>query len=190
MNKIRPLYIVLGIVVLVGIWLFTGYNGLVSSREAVNGSWAQVQTQYQRRMDLVPNLVSTVKGAANFEEKTFTEVTQARTQWLSATSANNRAGQIAAAQTFDGALSKLLVTVENYPTLQATQAFRDLMTQLEGTENRIAVARKDYNETVQSYNVLVKQFPRNVLAGLFGFGPEAFFQNQPGAENAPPVNFQ
>lgn len=188
MKKTPVLYIVLGVVVLVGLWMWTGYNGLITAKEAVDGSWAQVETQYQRRFDLVPNLVSTTKGAANFEQQTLQQVTEARTKWMSAGA--TRSDQIGAAQQLDGALGRLLVTVEAYPQLQSVQGFRDLMVQLEGTENRIATARRDYNMEVQSFNVRVKRFPANVLAGLFGFGAESFFDSQPGSENAPQVQFE
>jgi LemA protein len=182
------LFVILGVIVLLGIWVFSSYNGLVQAREGVDASWAQVETQYQRRFDLIPNLQNTVKGAANFEQTTLQQVTAARTQWQNAGA--DRTQKVEAAQQFDSALSRLLVTVEAYPQLQATQAFRDFMTQLEGTENRISTARRDYNEEVRTYNVAVKTFPRNLVAGLMGFGPEAFFQNTPGAENAPAVNFE
>lgn len=179
--------ILIAIIVLVLLWIFSTYNGLVGSKGAVDGAWAQVETQYQRRFDLVPNLVSTVKGAANFEQSTLTAVTEARTKWMD--SGASRSDQITAAQGFDSALSRLLVTVEAYPQLQATQAFRDLMAQLEGTENRIAVARKDFNDAVLSYNIKVRTFPTNVIAGILGFSPEAFFQSTDGSENAPSVQF-
>lgn len=179
-------WILLGIAVLLGGWLWTGYNGLVTGKANVEAQWAQVETQYQRRFDLVPNLVSTVKGAADFEQSTLESVTAARSAWAQA---GSREGQIAAAGNLDSALSRLLVTVEAYPQLQATQAFRDLMTQLEGTENRIAVARKDYNQAVQMYNVKVRMFPGNILAGMFGFSDEELFSSTPGAEDAPSVNF-
>lgn len=179
--------IALGAVVIVAIWLIGSYNGLVSGREGVSASWAQVETQYQRRFDLVPNLVSTVKGAAAFEQDTFTAITEARSQWQGA--AGNRDERIAAAGQLDSALSRLLVTVEAYPQLQATQAFRDLMTQLEGTENRISVARRDYNEEVRTYNVRVKRFPGVIAAKLFGFEQEKSFDAAPGSETAPQVQF-
>ncbi|TSC59016.1 MAG: LemA protein [Candidatus Peregrinibacteria bacterium Greene0416_19] len=184
----RPvwLYAALAIAALIVIWLFGSYNGLVRARENVTTAWSQVETQYQRRFDLVPNLVSTVKGAATFEQETLTQVTAARTQWMQAGSRRQR---IEAAGGFESALARLLVTVEAYPQLQATQAFRDLMTQLEGTENRISVARRDYNEVVRDYNILVKSFPRNLIAATFGFGPEEQFDAAPGSENAPKVNF-
>jgi LemA protein len=186
----KPSYIVwgiLGVAVLFALWVWSGYNGLVSSKGNVDAQWAQVETQYQRRFDLVPNLVSTVKGAANFEQSTLTAVTAARTQWMQAPSRNEK---VDAAGTFDSALSRLLVTVEAYPQLQATQAFRDFMTQLEGTENRIATARRDYNNAVMSYNVKVRQFPANILAGMFGFEAEKSFESAPGSEKAPSVNFE
>ncbi len=179
-------YVLIAIVVILVGWLWTGYNGLVGAKAAVEGAWANVETTYQRRFDLVPNLVSTVKGAAQFEQETFTAITQARSQWQAA---GSRDEKVSAASGFDTALSRLLVTVEAYPQLQATQAFRDLMAELEGTENRIAIARRDYNGAVQRYNTLVLRFPRNLLAGMFGFGPEAMFSADEGADNAPPVNF-
>ncbi len=186
-RRLGALWIVIAVLVLLGIWAAAAYNGLVSQRQAVDNSWSQVETQYQRRFDLIPNLVSTVKGAANFEQETLTQVTEARTRFLNAGA--DRAAQIGAAQQFDSALSRLLVTVESYPQLKATQAFQDLMVSIEGTENRIAVARKDYNDAVQQYNVRVQRFPGLLWAGLFGFRPEAFFQGQAGSETAPQVDF-
>lgn len=168
------------------LWLWVSYNGLVAKRETVDAAWANVETQYQRRSDLLPNLVSTVRGASAFEEETLLQVTDARTRWLGA---GNREERIAAAQEFDSALSRLLVTVENYPQLQATQAYRDLMVQLEGTENRIGVARKDYNDAVRLYNVHVKKFPTVFLARKAGFMPETFFDAVSGGEVAPTVTF-
>ncbi len=179
-------YAAIALVVVLFLWVAASYNGLVGAKGAVENSWANVETQYQRRLDLVPNLVNTVKGAANFEQSTFTAVTAARSQWQAAPT---REGKIAAADQFEGALSRLLVTVEAYPQLQATQAFRDLMTQLEGTENRISTARKDYNDAVVSYNVAIRTFPRNMLAGMFGFTAEKPFAAAPGADQAPVVNF-
>jgi LemA protein len=179
--------IIIGVVVVLLLWIFSTYNTLVGSRGAVDNSWAQVQTQYQRRFDLVPNLVATVKGAANFEQSTLTAVTEARTKWMNA--GGNRTEQIGAAQSFDGALSRLLVTVEAYPQLKATQAFMDFMAQLEGTENRIAVARKDFNDAVFSYNVRVQRFPGSLAAAMFGFSTEKSFEAAPGSDVAPAVDF-
>jgi LemA protein len=179
--------IIIVVVVLLSGWMWSGYNSFITAHEAVDGSWAQVETQYQRRIDLIPNLVSTVKGAADFEKSTFVEVTEARTKWMDA---GNRTEKVSAANGMEGALARLMLTFENYPTLQATQAYRDLMTQLEGTENRIAVSRRDYNDIVRIYNVRVKRFPALILAKLFGFGSEEFFEAEEGAEDAPDVNFE
>lgn len=181
---------IIGIVVviaLLGVWGVGGYNALVTERQNVDTQWSQVETQYQRRFDLVPNLVSTVRGAANFEQETLTAVTNARTQWMDA---GSRAEQVEAAGSFDSALSRLLVTVEAYPQLQATQAFRDLMTQLEGTENRIATARRDYNEVVRTYNLTVRRFPGAILANIFGYDPEPGFEAAEGSSSAPTVDFE
>lgn len=187
MKNSRNFFILIGVGVLLLGWVFVTYNGLVSAKGAVEGNWAQVETQYQRRFDLIPNLEATVKGAANFEQSTLREVTEARTKWMGAGS--SREDQIAAAGQFDSALSRLLVTVEAYPQLQATQSFRDFMTQLEGTENRIATARMDYNNSVQSYNVKVRTLPTSIIAGVLGFSAEEYFDNTAGSENAPSVDF-
>lgn len=186
MAKKSFLLIIAIVLIALGLWVWSGYNGFVIADESVNGAWAQVETSYQRRFDLIPNLVDTVKGAAAFEQETFTGVTEARTKWMNA---NSRSDQIAAAASFESSLARLLVTVENYPQLQATQAYRDLMAQLEGTENRISVARRDYNETVRSFNVLVRQFPKNILANLFGFEKQDFFESDAEAAKAPDVEF-
>lgn len=162
---------------------------MVRAREEVRQQWAQVETQYQRRADLVPNLVATVRGAAQFEQSVLQQVTEARTRWLNARLAP-REEQIAAAGALDSTLARLLVTVENYPQLLAVQAFRDLQVQLEGTENRVAVARRDYNGAVRAYNVAVKTFPRALLARLFGFAPEPFFEAAEGTETTPRVDFE
>ncbi len=186
------LVIVLGVVG----WGIGVYNGLVRQQVAVDTAWSQVQNVYQRRMDLIPNLVETVKGAANFEKSTFTEVTEARARAsqmnLSPEILNDpaRFRQFQQAQgELSGALSRLLVTVENYPQLTASQNFRELQSQLEGTENRIAVERRRFNETVQSYNTALRVFPGSIVAGLFHFGPKAFFEAEAGAEKAPKVKF-
>lgn len=182
----KPLIALAALGVVLLIMVGGTYNSLVGSRGSVDAAWAQVETQYQRRADLIPNLVATVKGAANFEQSTLTAVTAARTQWQSA---GSRDEKLAAAGQFDSALSRLIVSVEAYPTLQATPAYRDLMTQLEGTENRVSVARMDYNNAVTRYNVQVQQLPTMIVARLLGFTPEKTFQSAPGAENAPTVNF-
>jgi len=183
----NPLVWLVGGIVVLGLFIMSSYNSLVNFEENVDNSFAKVETQYQRRFDLIPNLVSTVQGAAAFEQETFTAVTAARTQWQSAGSVN---AKVEAANGFESALSRLLVTVEAYPQLQATQAFRDLMVQLEGTENRVAFARNEFNDSATSYNKVVRFFPRNLIAAAFGFDAEkALFAAAEGSEDAPTVNF-
>lgn len=172
------------------------YNALVEQEQMVEQSWAQVENQYQRRADLIPNLVNTVKGATDFEQQTLTDVIEARSRATSIqVSANdlNDPQKIQqfqqAQQQLSGALSRLLVTVEKYPELKANQNFRDLQVQLEGTENRIATERQRFNEAVQNYNTMVKRFPNNIFAGLFGFDQKAYFEADEGAEEVPEVNF-
>src|SRR2546423_436576 len=177
--------------------LMGSYNRLVTSQQAVDSQWAQVQNVYQRRSDLIPNLVNTVQGAANFEKSTLTEVTNARASvgrvQLDPNKAPTDAKQLEEFQAAQGqlsnALSRLLVVAENYPQLRATQNFQTLQAQLEGTENRIAVERNKFNEVVQSYNTQVRSFPTNFIAGMFGFALRPYFTAQPGAEKAPTVNF-
>jgi LemA protein len=172
-----------------------GYNKMVNLDENVKNRWNNVQSDYQRRADLIPNLVSTVKGAANFEQTTLTQVIEARAK---ATSVNvnaenltpERVQQFQQAQgQLSGALSRLLVVAEQYPQLQATQNFKDLQVQLEGTENRIKVSRNDFNTAVQEYNSTVRRFPNNIFAGMFGFGVKQGFTADAGSERAPKVAF-
>lgn len=179
--------IFIGLVIILVIWVVSGYNGLVAAEETVNATWADVETTYQERFDLVPNLVATVQGAADFEQDTLTAVTEARTQWQNAGSVNEK---VAAGNAFDSALSRLLVTVESYPNLTATQGFRTLQAQLEGQENRVRVARMDYNDDVKMFNTIVRTFPRNITAALFGFEKFEFFESDEGAEDAPDVSFE
>jgi LemA protein len=188
------------IILLVGILIIGGcgcggYNKMVSLDENVKAKWSNVQSDYQRRSDLVPNLVSTVKGAANFEQTTLTKVIEARAK---ATSVNINADNLTpdkiqqfqqAQGQLGGALSRLLVVAEQYPQLQATQSFRDLQAQLEGTENRIKVSRNDFNSAVQDYNSTIRRFPNNVFAGMFGFHVKQGFTADTGAQNAPKVQF-
>jgi LemA protein len=172
-----------------------GYNNLVKLDETVKTSWSNVETQYQRRADLIPNLVNTVKGAAKFEQGTLTAVIEARASASKITidpdklNAENIQKYQAAQGQITQALGKLMVLTENYPELKATQQFSDLSAQLEGTENRITVARKDYNETVQVFNTKVRSFPNNLTAGMFGFSQKTPFQAEAGAQNAPKVEF-
>src|SRR5438034_1447693 len=173
------------------------YNRLVILEQNVNKKWADVQSVYQRRADLIPNLVNTVAGSANFEKSTLTEVTNARDSvgrvQLDPNKAPEDAEQLKKFQAAQGqlsnALSRLLVVSENYPQLRATEAFQNLQAQLEGTENRISVERNNYNGAVQDLNTAVRRFPTNMIAGMFGFSPRPFFAAQPGAEKAPTVNF-
>ncbi|HXH04905.1 MAG TPA: LemA family protein [Candidatus Nitrosotenuis sp.] len=188
--------IILGALLLLFAIIAGGYNGLVNQREQVKSTFANVQTQYQRRADLVPNLVSTVKGAADFEQETLTQVTEARAKATSITIDPSKATpeQLAEYQQSQGelsqALGRLLAVAEAYPQLQATAAFRDLQVQLEGTENRIAVARKDFNDVARGYNARVQTFPTNITAGLFGFDAFSYFEADQGANRAPTVDFE
>ena len=169
------------------------YNGLVTSHESVNTAWSKVETQYQRRSDLIPNLVSTVKGAANFEQETLTKVIDARAKAtqikVDANNPDDIAKFQAAQKEVSSSLSRLLAVAENYPQLKATDNFKDLQSQLEGTENRITVARNDFNNEAKSYNTKVKSFPTNLLAGMFGFKERPYFEAEAGSEKAPTVNF-
>ena len=187
------------IIVVVGVFIYTKavgtYNQFVQTEEVINGQWAEVETQYQRRADLIPNLVNTVKGYADFEQETLTEVVNARAK---ATSINLNADNLTpenieayqqAQDQLSGSLSRLLVTVEKYPDLKANQGFLDLQAQLEGTENRISVARRNFNQSIQSYNSNLRTFPNNVFAGWYGFDTKGYFESTEGAENAPTVQF-
>jgi LemA protein len=173
----------------------SGYNNLVSLDQNVKGSWSKVQSEYQRRSDLIPNLVSVVKGAADFEKSTLEAVIGARAKAtqtvIDPTNLNpeNIAKFQQAQGELSGALSRLLVTVEQYPDLKANQNFRDLQVQLEGTENRIKTARNDFNDAVQSYNTTIKKFPTVIFAGMFGFTEKGYFSADAGAEKAPTVDF-
>lgn len=187
----------LGIVILLVFFGISVNNNLVEKQEAVNSAWAQVENQYQRRADLIPNLVNTVKGAADFEQETLNSVIEARSKatsiQVSADDLNDpqKLQQFQQAQSqLSGALSRLLVTVERYPELKANQNFRDLQTQLEGTENRIAVERKRFNDIAQSYNTSIRKFPTSLFAGMLGFERKAYFQADEGAEEAPTVDFE
>lgn len=191
----KKLWIIIVVLILIFIgWTASKYNGLVKTSEAVKTAWSQVENVYQRRLDLIPNLVATVKGAAAQESGVLVAVVQARASATQMKVDINDAAAMAKFQSQQGevssALSKLLVTVEAYPTLQSMQAFRDLMTQLEGTENRISVERKNFNDVVNTYNVMLRSFPTNIVAGLFNFDKANQFEAQTGAEVAPVVDFQ
>jgi LemA protein len=189
--------ILLFIVIIAALALGGIYNRLVRLQQGVDQSWAQVQNVYQRRADLIPNLVNTVSGAANFEKSTIVEVTNARASVgqvkIDPNKAPTDAAQLEQFQAAQGALSnalsRLLVVVERYPELKANQNFLSLQAQLEGTENRISVERGNFNTAVQNYNTAVRSVPANFVAAMFGFAPRPFFAAQPGAEKPPPVNF-
>ncbi len=178
--------VVLALVVIVGGYLVSSYNGFVTRSNAVDGQWGQVETQYQRRYDLIPNLVESVKGLMQQEKDVFGALADARARYSGATTPDAKAQ---AASETDSALSRLLVVVENYPELRSSEAVQTFMAQLEGTENRISVERGRYNEVVGEYNREVARFPGNLLARLFGFGSRSFFDAASGAENAPKVTF-
>ena len=178
--------VLVGIVILVAIYLGGFYNGLVGSAEVVDNAWAQVETQYQRRFDLVPNLVETVKGVAEQEQEVFGAIAEARTRY---SGAQTQGEQIDAAEAFDSAIGRLLVVMENYPELRSSESFQTLMAQLEGTENRIGVERGRFNEAVQAYNLKVKRFPGSLLAGMFGFDEKAYFESVDDAATPPQVAF-
>ena len=190
--------VVLGIIALIFIAIAGGsYNRLVKLSQATDAQWAQVQNQYQRRAELIPNLVSTVSGAANFEKSTLTEITEARASvgkmTIDAKNAPTTAAQLAEFEKSQGqlssALSRLMVISENYPDLKANANFRDLQAQLEGTENRISVERGNFNTAVQGYNTAVKSFPAVFYAGMMGFKEKPYFASAAGADKAPAVNF-
>ncbi|MEY2704605.1 MAG: hypothetical protein RL407_667 [Bacteroidota bacterium] len=195
----KKILIPVGIIAVLGVLIYakavSAYNQFVQAEETINGQWAEVETQYQRRADLIPNLVNTVKGYADFEQETLTGVVEARAK---ATSVQIDPTQLTpeklaefqqAQDQLSGALSRLLVTVEKYPDLKANQNFLELQAQLEGTENRISVARKKFNESVQGYNTSIRTFPNNLFAGWYGFVAKGYFEAAAGAENAPTVQF-
>jgi LemA protein len=194
-TKRITLFVILGLVVILAWSGCNGYNGLIKQDENVNNAWNKVQSDYQRRSDLIPNLVNTVKGEANFEQSTLTKVIEAR---ASATQMKvdakdltpEKLQQFQASQgQLSQALGRLLVVSEQYPNLRANDAFRGLQAQLEGTENRIKVARNDFNDAVQAYNVKVRSFPMNIFSGMFGFKAKEGFKAEAGSEKAPEVKF-
>ena len=198
MTKNKKPFILIGIValiILIGGWLMKGYNGMVNEDENVNLQWSEVENQYQRRLDLIPNLVNVVKGYASHEKETLEGVIEARAKATQTTidPSNMNEEQLAnfqkAQDGLSGALNRLMVVVEKYPELKANENFLQLQAQLEGTENRITLARKDYNDAATIYNKEVRRFPNNMLAGIFGFSVRPQFKAQEGAESAPTVQF-
>ncbi len=181
-----PLGIIVAIIV-IAVAIFSGsYNKFVTAEETVDQAYSQIETQLQRRVDLIPNLVNTVKGFAKQEKEVIGQVTEARSKLAGA---NGPEDQAAADSELSGALSRLLVVVENYPELKSNENYRQLMDELAGTENRLAVARKDYNDEVASYNKQVKRFPGKLVASMFGFDEKEYFKAEAGAESAPDVDF-
>ena len=194
MKKVTIIAIV-AVVAVIAIWAISGYNSLVGMDENVSNQWANVETQYQRRADLIPNLVNTVKGYAAHEKETLEGVIAARSQatQIKVDPTDLTPEKLAEYQKAQGqlatALGKLLAITENYPDLKANQNFLELQAQLEGTENRINVARKNFNDAAKTYNTAIRRFPKNILAGMFGFDKRAYFEAQEGAEVAPTVEF-
>lgn len=195
MKKGTITIIIVAIVAIIAFWAISGYNSLVSMDENVSNQWANVETQYQRRADLIPNLVNTVKGYAAHEKETLESVIAARSQatQIKVDPTDLTPEKLAEYQKAQGqlatALGKLLAITENYPDLKANQNFLELQAQLEGTENRINVARKNFNDSAKAYNTAIRRFPKNILAGMFGFDKRAYFEAAEGAEQAPQVQF-
>lgn len=185
--------IILGLILILGVWGCSGYNGLVTSDQDVKKVWGNVETNYQRRTDLYSSVIKTVEASANFEKSTLKEVIEARAK---ATSINVDINDPKSLEQFQqaqanlqGSMSRLIASFENYPDLKTTQQFQGFQAQIEGTENRINVARQDYNRSVEGYNLAVKRFPKNILAGMFGFKEKAFYKADPGSEKAPDIKF-
>ena len=191
--KRSGLLIVLAIIVVLGFFGCNSYNGLVTADQSVKQAWSNVETNYQRRTDLYSSVIRTIEGSANFEKSTLREVLEARSKATSVQVNIDDPASLAAyqqAQTqLQGSFSKLLAVVEAYPDLKTTTAFRDFQTQIEGTENRINVARQDYNKVVQDYNLKVKRFPNNIFAGIFGYKEKPFYKSDAGSEKVPDVKF-
>jgi len=183
----KKVFIILAVVVAVlALYAWGTYNKMVTANEGVDNMWAQVETQYQRRFDLIPNLVESVKGAMSQEQKVFGDLAEARTRYAGATTVNQKAE---AAGQVESALGRLLVIMENYPQLKSVETVQTLMAQLEGTENRISVERKRFNDAARDFNVMVKRLPAKWLAAIYGFSEKAYFEAAAGSENAPGVRF-
>lgn len=200
MKKGCLIWIIVGVIVALVVlgavsWGTKIYNQMVTLQEGVTSQWGNVETQYQRRADLIPNFVNTVKGAATFEQETLTKVIEARAKATQVTidptkMTSENLQQFQAAQgELSSALSRLMVVVEQYPELKATQNYRDLQVELEGTENRISVERRKFNETAQAMNTYIKRFPQNIIAGMFGFSAKPYFESMEGADKVPEVKF-
>lgn len=181
----KPFVWIIGILLLIGLYVISTYNGLVSLNESIDNQWAQVESQYQRRFDLIPNLVESVKGVMKQEKDVFTAIADARTRYAGAKSVDEKAG---AATQVESAFARLLVIMENYPQLRSVETVTNLMSQLEGTENRISVERMRFNDLVKNFNVTIKRVPANIVAGMLGYKERAYFQSAPEAKTAPKVD--
>ena len=180
----KTLIVIVIIVVILGIYSWTSYNGLITIREGATAQWQQVETQYQRRFDLIPSIVSATKAVLVQEQKVFNDIAAARAHYAGAQGVNDK---VTATTEVESALSRLLVIVENYPNLRSSETVRDLMTQLEGTENRISTERGRFNDAVRTYETAIKKFPKNILADMFGFGDLNYFEADKSAATAPKV---
>lgn len=195
MKKSFGWIVIIGLLAILGLWVMNTYNKLVEHEETVESAWSQVENQYQRRADLVPNLVATVKGYASHEQETFTRTMEARAKATQITidPANATPEQLAAYQAAQGelsqALGRLMAVAESYPELKANENFRDLQSQLEGTENRCTIARQQFNEEARQFNTIVRRFPGNIVAGIFGFEKKPYFEADEDAKHAPKVEF-
>lgn len=185
MKNNKYLWMIIVIIVLITLWIILAFNSLVKKEENVKGQWAQVETQYQRRIDLIPNLVETTKGYMQFESNLLENITALRSQWMSAKDTDEK---INAASSLDSAISRLLIVYENYPELQSIETVRSLMDELSGTENRISVERQRYNDAVRVYNVGIKTFPNVIVAGILGYDNKPYYESMDGAESAPEVD--
>jgi LemA protein len=186
MKYLNPLWIVIAVIVLLVLSAIGYYNSFVTQQNAIDGQWKQVEVQYQRRFDLIPNLVESVKGLMQQEQKVFGDIAAARANYAGAQTPEEK---VKAANQVEGSLGRLLAIFENYPQIKSDQAVLSLMDELSGTENRVAVERRRYNELVQSYNTSISVLPGKLFAGVFGFSPKTYFESTPGSENAPKVNF-
>jgi LemA protein len=191
--KSKGLLILLGVLVILGFWGCNGYNGLVTADQDVKKVWSNVETNYQRRTDLYSSIIKTVEASANFEKSTLQAVVEARAKATSINVDINDPASLEAYQkaqaNLQGSFSRLIASFEAYPDLKTTAAFRDFQTQIEGTENRINIARQDYNKSIEGYNLKVKRFPKSILAGVFGFKEKPFYKADAGSEKAPDIKF-
>ncbi len=193
MKSRTGLFVILGLVVILFFWGCSAYNGLIGVDQEVKTKWSGVETNYQRRTDLYNSVIKTISASANFEKSTLTQVIEARSRATSVNVDINDSASLARFQQaqagLQSAFARLMAVAEAYPDLKSTKAFQDFQAQIEGTENRINVARKDYNDAVQRYNLKVKTFPNNIFAGLFGFHEKAYYKADPGSEKNPDINF-